>query len=45
MDEREYQEQLQAAAELIIKAAQGIDAYKTVTDKVIELVSRDVLMR
>lgn len=40
MDEREYQEQLQAAAELIIKAAQGIDAYKTVTDKVIELVSR-----
>ena len=36
MDEREYQEQLQAAAELIIKAAQGIDAYKTVTDKVIE---------
>src|SRR5574344_837228 len=40
MDEREYQEQLQAAAELIIKAAQGIDASKTVTDKVIELVSR-----
>src|SRR5574344_86359 len=40
MDEREYQEQLQAAAELIIKAAQGIDAYKTVTAKVIELVSR-----
>ena len=40
MEEQEYQEQLQAAAELIIKAAQGIDAYKTVTDKVIELVSR-----
>lgn len=40
MEEQEYQEQLQAASQIIIEAAQGIDAYKTVTDKVIELVSR-----
>ena len=47
MEEQEYQEQLQAAAQIIIEAAQGIkgfqeatEAYKTVTNKVIERVSR-----
>ena len=40
MEKQEYQEQLQAATQIIIEAAQGIDAYKTVTDKVIERVSR-----
>ena len=47
MEEQEYQEQLQAATQIIIEAAQGIkgfqeatEAYKTVTNKVIERVSR-----
>ena len=47
MEEQEYQEQLQAAAQIIIEAAQGIksfqeatEAYKTMMNKVIERVSR-----
>ena len=47
MEEPEYQEQLQAATQIIIEAAQGIkgsqeaiEAYKTVANKVIERVSR-----
>ena len=47
MEEQEYQEQLQAATQIIIEAAQeikgsqeAIEAYKTFTDKVIECVSR-----
>ena len=47
MEEQEYQEQLQAATQIIIEAAQGIKgsqeaiaAYKTVANKVIERVSR-----